>query len=66
VFMLRRVLVLGLVGALALIGGCASGLTESSKSANAPATSVARLTEPTTADKAVPTKQVTLSVSGMT
>jgi hypothetical protein len=64
--MLKRVLVLGMIAQLALVGGCASGLTGGGNSANAPATSAARPTEQTAADKAAETKQVTLSVSGMT
>jgi hypothetical protein len=51
---------------LGLIGGCASGLTGSGNSANAPATSVAQASEQGVADQAAQTKQVTLSVSGMT
>ena len=64
--MLKRVLVLGMIAQLALVGGCASGLTGGGNSANAPATSAARPTEQSVADKEVQTKQVTMAVSGMT
>jgi hypothetical protein len=64
--MVQRVLVFGLLGPLALIGGCASGLPGGSHSAATPAASTTQPTEQTQADKAAPTKQVTLSVSGMT
>ena len=64
--MQKRVLVLGLMAQLGLIGGCSSGLTGDGNTANAPATSVAQATEQTVADKAAQTKQITLSVSGMT
>jgi len=64
--MLQRVLVFGLLGPLALIGGCASGLTGGSNSSDAPAASANQPTEQSKADKAAQSKQVTLSVSGMT
>jgi hypothetical protein len=53
--MFRHVLVFGLVGPLALIGGCASGLTGGPGDSDAPATT-----------NTSQTKQVTLAVSGMT
>jgi hypothetical protein len=64
--MLQRVLVVGLLGPLALIGGCASGLTGHSNTADAPAASATQPTEQTKVDHVAQTKQVTLSVSGMT
>jgi hypothetical protein len=56
--MIRCVLVFSFLGPLALIGGCSSGQSGDS---NSKATPAASATQPT-----APTKQVTLSVSGMT
>ena len=53
--MIRRVLVFGFLGPLALIGGCSSGQSGDSNSKGTPAASATQ-----------PTKQLTLSVSGMT
>jgi hypothetical protein len=63
---MRRAFVFGLLGPPVLLAGCASGLTSGSNSSDAPAASATQLTEQTKADKAAQTKQVTLSVSGMT
>jgi hypothetical protein len=64
--MLQRVLVIGLLGPLSLTGGCSSGITGGFNSSDAPGASASQPTEPTAADKAAQTKQITLSVSGMT
>lgn len=65
--MFRCVLVFGLLGPVALIGGCASGPTGDSSASDTPAaSSTSQPTERTEAGKAPQTKQVTLSVSGMT
>jgi hypothetical protein len=64
--MLQRILVFGLLGPLALISGCATGLTGGSQSADAPSARATPRTESGAADRAAQTKEVTLSVSGMT
>lgn len=64
--MLQRILVFGLLGPLALIGSCASEQPAGSNSSATPAAGTTQATDQTKADKAAPTKQVTLSVSGMT
>jgi hypothetical protein len=64
--MLQRVLVIGLLGPLAVIGGCSSAIPGGFNSSDAPEASATQPTEQTKADKAAQTKQVTLSVGGMT
>jgi hypothetical protein len=64
--MRNRVLVLGLLGPLALIGGCASWFTGCSTCTEAPAGGAAKPTDLAKAQDAAQTKQVTLSVPGMT
>jgi hypothetical protein len=65
--MLRRVLVFGLLGPLALIGGCASGLPGGPNASDPPAaTSASPPAGQAKGDKPPQTRQVTLSVSGMT
>jgi len=61
--MRQRLVVLGLLGALGLVAGCASDLTGSAKTPTPGATELGQLG---TADPAAPTKPVTLAVSRMT
>jgi hypothetical protein len=63
--MLQRVLVLGLFGPFALIGGCTSEQSASNFSAGR-AAKTTPATEQMGSDKNVQTKQITLSVPGMT
>jgi hypothetical protein len=62
-FMLKGILAFGLLGLLALIVGCAAEPTGSSSSPDGAASNADR---PKQTDKAAPTKEVTLSLDGMT
>jgi hypothetical protein len=64
--MLQHVIVVGLLAPLALVAGCAA---EQSTGSDTPATAAATVTSASTGTsgaKSLPTKQVTLSVTGMT
>ena len=64
--MVHRVLMVGLVGSLALSGGCGSATTGGSSLPQAPAPSATAAIHQDTLDEDGPTKLINLSITGMT